>query len=163
MEQVKVKPRSWVVLAGWLAASLSAGAIGGVATSSSVSVWYPTLAKPPWTPPPWLFGPVWTLLYVMMAVAAWLVWRTSGGRQRAVALGLFVAQLVLNATWSILFFGMRSPLLGLIDILLLWVLIGAVVVAFFRVAKVAGALMLPYWAWVSFAVALNLAIWRMNA
>ena len=145
------------------ALSLGAGLIGGLATASSVTTWYPALAKPAWTPPGWLFGPVWTLLYVMMGIAAWLVWhRAEEGRARCPLL-LFVLQLLLNACWSFLFFGLRSPGLALVDIALLWFAIAATLWAFARVQGWAALLLAPYLAWVSFAAALNLAIWRMNS
>lgn len=149
-------------MAGWVLFCFAAAAIGGSATAGSVTSWYPTIAKPPWTPPSWLFGPVWTALYVMMAVAAWLVWRKAGWGEGSKELGLFVFQLILNAVWSILFFGMRNPLAGLIDIVVLWVAIGLTVVVFARISKGAAALMVPYFLWVSFATALNFAIWRLN-
>lgn len=150
------------MLVGWLLASFSAALIGGLSTASSVTTWYPTIAKPSWTPPSWLFGPVWTALYAMMGVAAWSVWRRVGWRDGALPLGLFVVQLALNAAWSILFFGLQNPLAGLVDIGALWIAIGLTTVAFFRVSRLAGALMIPYWLWVSFATALNFAIWRLN-
>jgi len=158
-----MKTREWVVLGIWLAASFGVAAVGGTSTASSVTTWYPTIAKPAWTPPAWVFGPVWTALYAMMAVAAWLVWRKAGWSRGGRALGIFVTQLALNAAWSILFFGMRSPLLGLIDIALLWIAIVLTIVAFARISKVALALLVPYLLWVSFAAALNFAIWRLNA
>jgi len=151
-----------MVLAAWLAACFSAALIGGVSTSSSVTTWYPTVAKPSWTPPPWIFGPVWTALYVMMAIAAWLVWRKLGWNGGAKVLGLFVFQLIANAAWSVFFFGMRSPIAGLLDIVVLWMAIGLTTVLFFRISRLAGSLMIPYWLWVSFATALNFAIWRLN-
>ena len=125
--------------------------------------WYPSLAKPAWTPPDWLFGPVWTLLYLMMGLAAWLVWRQAeAGRARRPLL-LYALQLLLNTCWSLLFFGLRSPGLALLEILLLWLAIAATLWAFARVRGWAAALLAPYLAWVSFAVALNFAIWRMNS
>ncbi|MDX1583990.1 MAG: TspO/MBR family protein [Thermoanaerobaculia bacterium] len=157
-----MKTRDWLALAGWLFVSFSAAIIGGTATASSVATWYPTIAKPAWTPPSWLFGPVWTTLYAMMGFAAWLVWRKAGWRDGAVPLGLFLTQLVLNAAWSLLFFGLRNPFAGLIDIAALWIAIGLTTVAFFRISRIAGWLMIPYWLWVSFATALNFAIWQLN-
>ncbi len=137
-------------------------ALGGVFTGPSA--WYEGLAKPSWNPPGWVFGPVWTALYASMGVASWLVWRERG-RARAVraALWVYAVQLVLNAAWSPLFFGLRRPDLAMIDIVLLWVTIVATVVLFWRVRPVAGAVLLPYLAWVTFASGLNFAIWRMNA
>jgi benzodiazapine receptor len=138
-------------------------ALGGVVTGPSA--WYEGLAKPLWNPPGWVFGPVWTALYASMWVASWLVWRERGGKPRAVrvALWVYLAQLVLNAAWSPLFFGLRRPDLAMIDIVLLWAAIVATVALFWRVRPVAGAVLLPYLAWVTFAAGLNFAIWRMNA
>jgi len=150
-------------LAVALAASLGVGLVGGLATASSVATWYPTLDKPAWTPPDSLFGPVWTALYLMMGVAAWLVWRRAGKERARYPLALFALQLLLNAGWSLLFFGLRSPGLGLIEIALLWLAIAATLWAFARVQGWAALLLVPYLAWVSFAAALNLAIWRMNS
>jgi translocator protein len=154
-----VDRRAWTGLAGWLLVCFAAAAIGGQFTPG---VWYDRLAKPEWTPPDWLFGPVWTVLYAMMAVAAWLVWRRTGFAEGRWALGLFALQLVLNAGWSAIFFGLQRPGLALAEILLLWVVILATLIAFWRVRPLAGALLVPYLAWVSTATALNFEIWRMN-
>ncbi len=153
---------SVLVLVGLLALCLGVGIVGALATFGAVRDWYPTLAKPSWTPPSWLFGPVWTTLYLMMAVAAWLVWRRSERPGAGVALGLFFAQLVLNFAWSPLFFGLHSPILGAVDIVALWALIVLTIAAFARVHRLAATLLVPYLVWVSFATALNLAIWRLN-
>lgn len=149
----------WWVLAGFIVVCLAVGGIAGFATAQSVQDWYPTLNKPSWTPPPWLFAPVWTTLYVMMAVAAWLVWTIGSARA---ALALFFSQLLLNLAWSFLFFGARSPALGLIDIVLLWLAIAATIFAFSMKSRLAAFLMVPYLAWVSFALALNTSIWMLN-
>ncbi len=155
-----MKPsHSWLVLAAFLLASLAAATVGGLATGPAVRDWYPTIAKPDWTPPAWLFGPVWTALYAMMAVAGWLVWRRVGWGG---ALVWFGVQLALNAMWSPVFFGMHQIGLALVIIILLWVAIAGTMVAFWRVSPVAGWLFVPYLAWVSFATALNFAIWRLN-
>jgi translocator protein len=151
--------RQWWVLAGFLAACLSVGALAGFVTAPAVTEWYPTLVKPSWRPPNWLFAPVWTILYVMMAVAAWLVWKA--GNSRA-ALLLWAGQLLLNFAWSFLFFGARSPGLGLIDIVALWLAIAATLFAFSFKSRLAAALMLPYLCWVSFALALNASIFLLN-
>jgi translocator protein len=153
----------WLLpLVGWVALCFGAAAVGSVFTARSVGTWYVELAKPSWTPPSWVFGPAWTLLYLMMAVSAWIVWRSGPPSAVAGPLGLFLSQLAVNVAWSVLFFGLRSPLLGLIDIGVLWLLIVATMIAFFRVSAVAGGLLVPYLAWVSFASALNFAIWRLN-
>ncbi|HYE62096.1 MAG TPA: TspO/MBR family protein [Phycisphaerales bacterium] len=137
-------------------------ALGGFI--SRPDAWYQSLSKPAWNPPSWVFGPVWTALYATMGVASWLVWRERARRPRHVraALAAYAVQLALNAAWSPLFFGLRRPDLALIDIVLLWAAIVATVVLFWRVHKAAGAILLPYLAWVTFATALNLTIWRLN-
>jgi translocator protein len=122
--------RQWFVLAGFVALCLSVGAVAGLVTAPAVAEWYPTLVKPSWRPPNWLFAPAWTLLYILMAIAAWLVWKTGGAR---IALLLWSGQLLLNLAWSFLFFGARSPGLGLLDM-----------------------------CWVSFALALNASIFMLN-
>jgi len=136
--------------------------IGGLATGTSVTTWYPTLVKPSWNPPAWVFGPVWTTLYLMMAIAAWLVWRKKGLRDGAAPIGLYCIQLALNAVWSVLFFGLHSPGLALIDIAVLWCAIAATTWTFIRQSLPAGLLMIPYWLWVTFASALNAAIYHLN-
>lgn len=153
--------QSWG-LVGFLAASWVVQGLASWLTFASVRDWYPTLAKPAWTPPNWVFGPVWTLLYILMAVAAWLVWRKAGLAGARLALVLYFVQLTLNAAWSGLFFGLRNPTAGLVDILLLWILIAATLTAFARHSAVAAGLLAPYFVWVSYAAALNFAIWQMN-
>jgi tryptophan-rich sensory protein len=150
------------MLAAFALVCLGVSAAGAWFTSGSVATWYPTLQKPAWNPPPWVFGPVWTVLYLMMATAAWLVWRKAGFSGAAGPLALFAVQLALNALWSPLFFGLESPGAGFADIVALWIAVGATLISFWRVAPPAGALFVPYWLWVSFAAALNFAIWRMN-
>jgi len=146
-----------------VAVCLGAGFIGAMATASSVGTWYPSLVKPSWNPPDAVFGPVWTVLYIAMGVAAWLVWRRRGAGRVGGPLLLFILQLVLNAGWSLLFFGLRSPGLALIEIVLLWLAIAATLWSFARVQRWAALLMAPYLAWVTFAAALNLQIWRLNS
>lgn len=141
--------------------ALVVGALGGAVTADAVRTWYPGLAKPAFTPPNWVFGPVWTTLYVMMAVAAWRAWRT-GNPARKSATAAWGAQLALNLLWSCLFFGLRSPGAALAEIAVLWVAIVGTTVLFARLDRWAGWLMTPYLAWVSFAAALNWAIWRLN-
>jgi tryptophan-rich sensory protein len=125
--------------------------------------WYARLQKPTWNPPDWIFGPVWMLLYATMAIAAWLVWKRGGLSGQRAALSLYFAQLLLNALWSPLFFGLHHPGLAFADLLLLWLALAATVVAFWKAYRPAGAMLLPYLAWVTFAGALNFAIWRLNA
>ena len=157
-----MRSRSLLVLIGFLAATLSSGALGGLATASSVRTWYPTLVKPEWNPPSWVFGPVWTTLYIFMAVAAWRVWRLADGAERTSALRWFWVQLALNAVWSPLFFGLRSPGLALLEIVPLWAAIAVTLGKFARLDRVAAALWTPYLAWVSFATVLNATIWWLN-
>jgi tryptophan-rich sensory protein len=148
-------------LAGWLAITFVAAAIGGAASIDAGS-FYTQLVLPEWAPPSSVFGPVWTVLYVTMGIAAWLIWRAHGFRAARLALTLFLAQLALNALWSWLFFGWHRGALAFADILLLWVLIVAMVIAFWRVRALAGWLLVPYLLWVSFAAALNYAVWQLN-
>lgn len=154
--------RQLTVLALLLAASAAVAAIGGAWTSSSVQTWYPTLAKPAWTPPPVVFGPVWTLLYALMALAAWQVWLRGGWAANRLALGLYGVQLVLNCAWSGIFFGLREVGWAVVDIAALWLVLATVLVLFLRRSHLAGWLFLPYLLWVTYAAALNLAIWRLN-
>jgi benzodiazapine receptor len=125
--------------------------------------WYASLVKPAWTPPNAVFGPVWTVLYVLIGVAAWMVWRKAGFSGAAVPLVLFIAQLVLNSLWSYLFFGAQQPMWAFFEIVVLWVVIVITMLAFWRVRPAAGALLIPYACWVGFASALNLQLWRLNA
>ncbi len=152
--------RQALVLLGFLVVTFAVAGISGASTSGSVRTWYATVAKPTWNPPSWIFGPVWTALYAMMAVAAWLVWRRAGWGG---ALAFFGFQLALNAAWSPLFFGLHRIDWALVDIVALWVTIVATTVAFCRVTPVAGWLFVPYLLWVSFATVLNFTIWRMNS
>ena len=146
-------------MAGWLALCFAAA---GTATFVSTDGWYAGLNKPAWDPPAWVFGPAWTLLYILMAVAAWIVWREGGWQAQGRALRLFLLQWFLNALWTPLFFGLHLPGLAFADIVLLWLAIAATLWSFWRVRKLAGVMLVPYLAWVSFAAALNFAIWRLN-
>lgn len=151
--------RNVLGLVGWLLASFAAGWIG---SRYLPGAWYASLTKPAWTPPDTIFGPVWTVLYVLMAVAAWLVWRRAGFNEASVALILFIVQLVLNALWSYLFFGLHRADIAFFDIVVLWVVILVVLVLFWREDWRAGTLMMPYLVWVGFASFLNFALWRLN-
>ena len=142
---------------------LGVAGLGGLVTDPQVSDWYAQLAKPKWTPPDWVFGPVWTVLYICMAVSVWLIWRQGGSATAKVPMALFVAQLVLNSLWSILFFGFQQPGIAAIEIVLMWAAILATIVAFWNRSTSASLLLVPYLAWVTFAVLLNWTIWRMNA
>lgn len=146
----------------WLSLCIATSAVGALA-SVNAPAFYAALARPSWAPPGWLFGPVWSVLFLAMAVAVWQVWRLPvASRARTLALRLFVVQLVANALWSWLFFGWRLGGLAFAEVLLLWLLIAGTLAAFWRVKPRAAVLLLPYLAWVSFAAALNLTLWRMN-
>lgn len=149
-------------LAGFLALCLGVSAIGGAVTATSVGDWYQTLQKPSFSPPDWIFAPVWTMLFVMMAVAGWRVWRADGLRVARAALMLFCAQLVLNLAWSVLFFGFRLIGAALVEIVILLIAITMTTAAFWRRDRVAGVLFVPYIAWVAFATLLNVALWQLN-
>ncbi len=151
-----------VVLVVFVAICLAAGGLGGIVTYPQIPNWYAQLVKPSWNPPDWVFGPVWTTLYVLMAIAAWLVWRQAGFKSAKVPLAFFGLQLVLNSLWSVLFFGLQRPGLAAIEILLLWIAIVVTVVSFWRRSRWAGWLLVPYLAWVSYAITLNVAIWQLN-
>lgn len=148
-------------LPAWLAVCFAAAGIGAVA-SVQAGAFYARLARPDWAPPASVFGPVWTVLYALMGIAAWLVWRERGFVAARPALGLFLAQLAVNALWSWLFFAWHLGGAAFFDILLLWLLIVATIAGFWQVRLLAAVLMAPYLAWVSFAAALNLAVWQMN-
>ena len=150
--------RKWWALLGFGAAVTVAAAVGALGVRGTQEE-YASLDQPAWAPPSWLFGPVWTVLYALIAVAGWLVWRKAGWGP---ALGAWVTQLVLNAIWTPLFFGAGRYGLAFAEIVLMWLAIGVTVALFRRVSRPAALLLLPYWAWVTFAAALNFAIWRPN-
>jgi tryptophan-rich sensory protein len=142
---------------------LAAGAIGSIFTRSAIPTWYASLQKPFFTPPNWLFAPAWTLLYILMGIAAFMVWRKGlENRQVRIALIVFLVQLVLNALWSVVFFGLESPLYGLVVISIMWIAILVTAIKFFRISRVASLLMWPYLLWVTFAAVLNASIWLLN-
>ena len=162
--------RAWdyAGLAVFIAINAAISALGGWATAASVGTWYPTLAKPAFNPPNWIFAPVWSALYLMIAIAGWRVWRRSGGeasgvrREVRLALTVYAVQLALNLSWSFVFFGARliGPALAVIAALLAAIIANAFL--FWRIDRAAGALLVPYAAWVSFATLLNAALWRLN-
>ena len=152
--------RGWLALAGWLLLCFAAAALGGLFMPGQ---WYDSLKKPSWNPPAWIFGPVWTVLYTMMAVAAWLVWRRGGFRAQRRPLSLFLLQLALNAAWTPLFFGLHWPGLAFAEIVLLCLAAGATLLAFRPISRVASWLLAPYLAWVTFAAVLNFRLWRLNS
>ena len=148
-----------LALLGWLAVAFAAAAVGAVASVDAAS-FYAQLSKPSWSPPASVFGPVWSALYALMGVAAWLVWRSPGSHRPALA--LFGAQLVANALWSWLFFAWRLGALAAVEVFVLLALIVATIVAFWRSSRVAAALLVPYVLWVSFASVLTWAVWQRN-
>lgn len=151
--------KTWVSLAASIALPLLLGAVGGLATDSG---WYVELHRPSFAPPGWVFGPVWTVLYGSMGTAAWWVWRAAGWPRARHALGWYAAQLLLNALWSPIFFGLRAMGWALIDIGLMGVAIVGTLVAFYRIERRAGLLLVPYLLWVAFAAVLNWSLWTLN-
>ena len=151
----------WLALAGWLLLVVAAGAVGAIA-SADAAQFYATLDRPSWSPPAGAFGPVWTVLYLAMGVAAWLVWRERSWARARHALGLFVFQLVVNAAWSWLFFSWRLGAWAFADILLLILLVVATIIRFARIRRAAAWLLAPYLAWIAFAAALNFSVWQRN-
>ena len=150
-----------VGLVVWLIVCFVAAAIGGAA-SIQAGPFYAQLVRPAWAPPSWIFGPVWTVLYALMGIAAWLVWRVADSRAVRVPIALFLLQLMLNAVWSWLFFRWHQGALAFADILLLGVSIVGTLIAFWRIRRLAGALLIPYLLWVIFASALNYSVWQLN-
>jgi translocator protein len=148
-------------LAGWLLLCFAAATIGAIA-SVEASTFYAQLSRPAWAPPAWLFAPVWTTLYAMMGISAWLVWRTRHPAAGKRALVLFILQLAANALWSWIFFAWHQGAVAFLEVILLWGLIVATVVSFWRISKPAGAMLFPYLAWVTFASALTFSTWQLN-
>jgi benzodiazapine receptor len=154
--------RKWWVLALWLALTFAVSLAGSAVTLPKIPVWYAALAKPSFTPPDWLFGPVWTILYILMAVAVWRVGGAVSSSARHLATLLFCVQLAFNAIWSPVFFGLEAPLAGLYVIVALDIFVGATLIAFWRLDRLAGIMFVPYLAWVCYATALNAAIVMRN-
>lgn len=148
-------------LVGWLGASFAAGGLGAIA-SANASAFYGGLSQPSWAPPAWLFGPVWSVLYLMIGVAAWLVWRRHGFSGASRALWLFILQLLANSLWTWLFFKWHLGAAAFAEIVVLWLLIAATIVSFWALHRLAALMLLPYLAWVSFATALTFSMWRLN-
>ena len=148
-----------IALILWLVLCLSAS---GTAVFVSTGDWYASLHKPEWNPPAWIFGPVWTLLYIMMGVAAWLVWREGGWKTQTLPLSLFLVQWLFNVLWTPLFFGAHLIGFAFAEIVMLWLALAATVVCFYRVNQRSGILLIPYLAWVSFATVLNFTMWHLN-
>ncbi len=147
---------------GALGALVLAFGAAFVGSRFPVDEWYTSLTKPPWNPPNWLFGPVWSVLYLLMAVSVWLVWRKEGVSGAILPLSVFLIQLILNAAWSWLFFGLHEPVFALIEILGLWLAILVNIILFWRMSSISGILLVPYLAWVTFAAFLNYTLWRLN-
>ncbi len=164
MQQKKAqKTREWIPLLACIALAQSAGALGSLFTANAVTRWYPLINKPDITPPSWIFGPVWITLYTLMGCAAFIVWKKAKAtRAGKIALGIFGLQLILNALWSLLFFGVKNIPLALGEIILLWLAIVATILAFARISRTAAWLLIPYLLWVSFATYLNYAFWTLN-
>ncbi|MFW5951992.1 MAG: TspO/MBR family protein [Gemmatimonadota bacterium] len=154
--------RDVAVLVGFLVLCFAVAGIGSWFTSMGMPEWYEALNKPSWNPPSWVFGPVWTALYFAMGLAAWLVWREAGFGGATTALTLFFVQLALNLAWSGIFFALQRPGWALVELTALWIAILATTILFFRHSNWAGALMVPYLLWVTFAGTLNAAIVRLN-
>jgi benzodiazapine receptor len=158
-----IKTRDIIKLAISILICQGAGFIGSLFTRPSIPTWYATLEKPPFTPPNGVFAPVWITLFALMGISLFIIWRRDLAEQKTrKALGIFGAQLAFNILWSALFFGLRSPLAGLVDIAVLWIAIALTCFYFFKISKAAGVLLVPYLLWVSFAVALNASIWWLN-
>lgn len=155
--------KTFLRLLGCVVLCETAGLIGGIFTAQSVTTWYSTLAKPPFNPPAWVFGPVWTTLYLLMGISLYLVWQIKRETKwRLAALGVFFAQLILNALWSFIFFGLRNPGWAVFEIVVLWACILVTVILIWKLSRPAALLLLPYILWVSFAAVLNVAVWRLN-
>jgi translocator protein len=145
-----------------IAIPLVIGGLSGFATTGAIDTWYAQLNKPSFNPPNYLFGPVWTILYILMGISLFLVWKSPSGNERNMALTIFVIQMVLNFAWTFLFFYFHRPGLALIEIIILWIAILLMIIAFYRIDKIASLLQIPYILWVSFASVLNGAIWFLN-
>lgn len=157
-----MKSARWLPLTLFLVLAIAAAAIGAMATATGVNTWYPGLQKPAWNPPNWVFGPVWMILYGLMAVSTWRVWRTGNPRSARRTVSLYSAQLTLNALWSVLFFGLHRIGAALVDVVILFLVIGFIFARFWRSDRIAAAMWAPYVLWVGFAMALNAAIQRLN-
>ena len=171
MRSQGVKPLQILALGVALVIPFITAAIGGAATEQSRSTWYRKLDKPSWNPPDWLFGPVWTLLYTLMGIASWLVWKEdrtgdeqdlSTGQRAQGALKLYGVHLVANTLWSVIFFGMRRLGWAVAESAVLWSLVAATLARFYQIKPVAGLLLVPYLLWTSFATLLTATVWRMN-
>ena len=161
MLSADIVDRPWLVLIVFLAICLGVGGLSSIFTARSIRDWYPRLRKPLGTAPNWVFGPAWTTLYALMAISAWMVWREYRSGARAPLL-IFFAQLLLNLTWSSIFFGSRLPGIAFVGIVILWLAIGFNIFVFYLLLPIAAYLLLPYWLWVTYSAYLNFGIWRLN-
>ncbi|HUX44889.1 MAG TPA: TspO/MBR family protein [Terracidiphilus sp.] len=152
----------WISLGVWLGICFAVAAVGGRWTAGEIPAWYRTLTRPSFAPPNWVFGPVWSLLYLLMGIAAWRVWESAAGGMRTRGLTLFLLQLGLNLAWSWIFFHRHAIGAALVEVAVLWMMIGITTMTFAQVDRAAGWMMAPYWAWVTFATALNAGYWRLN-
>jgi translocator protein len=152
----------WLMLVFFLLVSYSASAVGSIFTETGPDSWYATLEKPLWNPPSWVFGPVWGVLYALIGLAGWFAWRETGFKGARAAFTFYFIQIALNAGWTFVFFGLEAPGAAFFEILVLWFFILITLLSFLRIRSLAGALFVPYLGWVTFAAALNFAIWRMN-
>lgn len=157
-----MKQKSWISLLLFVLLCLFLGFVGSVWTRETVTTWYPALIKPSWTPPNWVFGPVWTLLYLMIAMSGWLIYQAENSQNRSIALGFYTIQLFLNFIWPLLFFSLQNPLWGLIDILLLCLFISLTILKAWEVRPIAAVLLIPYLFWVVYAASLNAGVWLLN-
>jgi benzodiazapine receptor len=161
-EKIAERKHKWLALVGWLATPFAVAAVSGFFTAHSIPVWYAGIAKPDFNPPNWVFGPVWSVLYALMGVAAWLVWRLPESAGRTRALRWFWLQLLLNFAWSWIFFGQHWILAAAVEVVVLWLAILMMTLEYARVKRTAAWLTTPYLAWVTFAAVLNWAVWRVN-
>ena len=152
----------WIALIVSFIACMGAATVGALLTARAIKEWYRGLKKPSWNPPDWAFGPVWTILYILMAISAWLVWEDGSPDERLLPLSIFGIQLALNVAWSGIFFYKRKLLGGLVEVLVLWTAILVTILSFWGVSNTAALLLLPYIAWVSIASYLNYTVWRLN-
>jgi translocator protein len=161
-DEPQTRPHARTALVGWLALCFGIGIVSSIFTARSIPTWYAALTKPPLNPPDHVYGPVWTLLYALMAISAWIVWKTRPSACRRRGLRLFVIQLALNFLWTWIFFGTHQILTAFIDLVALWAAILLVILTFRRMSHTAAWLLVPYLAWVTFAGYLNFAIWKLN-
>jgi len=159
--QIPSTQKQLIGFIGWVIVCFTASAAGAIASIQAKS-FYANLTQPEWAPPGWLFGPVWSTLFALMAIAAWLVWREGRFDKHRGVLNLFIIQLIPNVLWSWLFFALNKGGLAFADIILLWVLIAATIISFWRVNRLASAMLIPYLLWVSFAAFLNYSVWQLN-